>query len=54
MKKNQYKNGKKHGLWESYYSNGEVYYKGNYKDDKQDGYWEPYNNGNHLINQFHI
>lgn len=42
MKKNQYKDGKKHGLWKSYYSNGEVYYKGNYKNGEAHGYWEDY------------
>ena len=43
MKKNQRnKDGERDGLWKSYYSNGEVYYKGNYKNGEAHGYWEDY------------
>ena len=34
--------GEKHGYWEYYYSNGQLYYKGNYLNDKRHGYWEYY------------
>ena len=40
---NQYTHdGKKTGIWGSYYDNGQLRYKGSYKDDKQDGIWEYY------------
>ena len=40
---NQYNtNGKKHGYWEEYYSNGNLHYKGNYTNGKIHGYWEQY------------
>jgi antitoxin component YwqK of YwqJK toxin-antitoxin module len=39
--------GEKHGYWEDYYDNGNLYSKGNYVDGKQHGYWEYYwSNGN--------
>jgi antitoxin component YwqK of YwqJK toxin-antitoxin module len=39
--------GEKHGYWERYYGDGQLYYKGNYVDGKQHGYWEDYySNGN--------
>ena len=38
---------KQHGYWESYWNNGNLWYKGNYVDGKQHGYWEIYyDNGN--------
>ena len=41
MKKNQYnKDGKPHGYWEAYHSNGKLSYKANYKDGNLHGYWE--------------
>ena len=33
------KNGKKNGLWEYYYEDGQLRDKGNYKDGKEDGPW---------------
>lgn len=42
MKKNQYKDGKKDGLWEEYHYNGNISNKGYYKDGERDGYWEFY------------
>jgi antitoxin component YwqK of YwqJK toxin-antitoxin module len=39
--------GEKHGYWEDYYSNGNLYYKGTYVDGYRHGYWEYYwGNGN--------
>jgi len=39
--------GKRHGYWEYYHYNGNLFYKGNYVNDKRDGYWEYYHsNGN--------
>ena len=32
----------RHGLWEYYYSNGQLHYKGNYTNGKIDGLWEGY------------
>ena len=47
MIKNQYKNDKPHGLWEYYYANSKVCFKGNYKNGKRHGLWEHYyHNGN--------
>ena len=34
--------GNKHGLWESYFSNGQLSYKGNYVNGEQHGLWESY------------
>ena len=34
--------GERHGYWESYYSNGQLKYKGNFVNGKQHGYWEYY------------
>jgi antitoxin component YwqK of YwqJK toxin-antitoxin module len=34
--------GEKHGYWESYYNNGQLWYKGNYVNGQQHGYWESY------------
>ena len=39
--------GEKHGYWESYWNNGNLWYKGNYVDGKEHGYCEVYYfNGN--------
>ena len=35
--------GKKDGLWEEYWDNGQLVYKGHYKDGKKDGLWEYFN-----------
>ena len=37
-----------HGYWETYWSNGELWYKGNFKDGKKDGYWEFYHDNGEL------
>jgi antitoxin component YwqK of YwqJK toxin-antitoxin module len=34
--------GKRHGLWEEYYSNGQLSYKGNYVNGEEHGLWERY------------
>ena len=34
--------GNSHGLWEVYWSNGQLMYKANYVNGKQHGYWEVY------------
>ena len=55
MKKNQYKDGERHGYHEAYWSNGNLWYKGYYKDGERDGYWEHYHpNGKKVIKQFYI
>jgi antitoxin component YwqK of YwqJK toxin-antitoxin module len=37
-----------HGYWESYWSNGQLRYKGNYINGKEDGYWEVYHSNGQL------
>ena len=40
---NQYDDmGFRHGYWETYYPNGQLWYKGNFKNGFRDGYWEIY------------
>ncbi len=34
--------GEKHGYWEIYFSNGQLFYKGNFVDGYEHGYWERY------------
>jgi antitoxin component YwqK of YwqJK toxin-antitoxin module len=34
--------GEKHGYWEYYYDNGQLWCKGNYINGKEHGYWEVY------------
>jgi antitoxin component YwqK of YwqJK toxin-antitoxin module len=34
--------GKREGYWEEYFSNGNVFHKGNYVNGGMDGYWEWY------------
>ena len=34
--------GEAHGSWEYYWSNGQLYYKGNYVNGNKHGYWEYY------------
>jgi len=34
------KDGKRHGLWEWYYDNGQLWYKGYYINGQEDGLWE--------------
>jgi antitoxin component YwqK of YwqJK toxin-antitoxin module len=31
-----------HGYWESYYLDGQLWFKGNYINGKKDGWWESY------------
>jgi antitoxin component YwqK of YwqJK toxin-antitoxin module len=49
-----------HGLWEKYWSNGQLEYKGNYVNSQRHGYWEEYYydgrleyKGNYVNNQQH-
>ena len=37
-----YKDGIRHGFWETFYQNGLLKNKGNYKDGKKEGLWEWY------------
>ena len=48
MEKNQYKDGNKHGYWESYSYGGHILNRGHYDDDgNRIGYWEGFHeNGN--------
>ena len=46
---NQYtEDGKKTGIWEKYYKNGQLWIKGSYKNGKQDGVWENYHDNGQL------
>ena len=42
------KDGRKEGLWEYYYDNGQLEHKGNYKDGKKEGLWECYKKNGQL------
>jgi len=49
------KDGKPHGLWEYYYSNGQLYTKGKYINGNADGLWEYYHyNGKLEIKKYYI
>jgi antitoxin component YwqK of YwqJK toxin-antitoxin module len=50
---NQYdiNTGKKEGIWEEYYSNGQLETKGLYKNNLRDGYWEEYYDNGQLWNK---
>ncbi len=41
-RKETFKDGKNHGLFERYYKNGQIDYKGNYINGKRDALWEFY------------
>ena len=44
-----------HGLWEWYYSNGQLGYKGNFINGKQDGLWEWYfSDGRLWYKEYHV
>ena len=43
------KDGKPHGYWELYYSNGQLWYKGNYVNGEYDGLWEYYHNNGKVL-----
>ena len=47
---NQYdiNTGKKEGIWEEYFDNGKLYYKGSFNNGKKDGYWEYYRDNGQL------
>ena len=49
MSKENYKNGKQHGLWECYHENGQLRSKGNYKDGERDGLMEEYAENGQLV-----
>ena len=46
-------NNQPHGYWEHYFSNGQLYYKGNYVNGNRHGYWE-YNYNGELIKIYYI
>lgn len=41
-------NGKRHGYWVLYWSNGNFCYKGNFNHGKDIGYWEMYDEDGNL------
>jgi len=52
MKKNQYnKDGKRHGYWEAYHSNGKLLSKANYKDGNLHGHHEAYYSNGKLLSK---
>jgi antitoxin component YwqK of YwqJK toxin-antitoxin module len=49
---NQYTHdGKKIGIWEEYWSNGKLWYKGSYKNGERDGIWEWYYDNGQLVSK---
>ncbi|CAB4142315.1 MORN variant [uncultured Caudovirales phage] len=40
--------GKKHGYWERYWSNGNLWEKGHYLNGEKHGYWESYHSNGEL------
>ena len=44
----KFKNGKKNGVWEWYYENGQLSTKVNYKDGEPEGFWESYHENGQL------
>ena len=38
-----FKDGRRHGLWETFHQNGLLLSKGNFKDGERDGPWESFN-----------
>jgi uncharacterized protein len=47
---NQYDyEGNKTGIWEDYWGNGKLFYKGSYKNNDLDGYWEVYHSNGQLM-----
>ena len=47
-KRNNYKDGKKDGYWESFHDNGKLSEKGNYKKGLRVGIWESYHDNGQL------
>ena len=46
---NQYnENGQRHGYWEDYWYQGQLWFKGYYVNGKLDGYWEEYHHNGQL------
>ena len=43
-----YKDGKREGLWEMFYENGQLSFRGNYKNGKQDGLLEYFDEDGNL------
>jgi antitoxin component YwqK of YwqJK toxin-antitoxin module len=41
--------GQPHGLWESYYPNGNLSFKGHYLNGQKHGYWESYHYSGQLM-----
>ena len=41
--------GERHGYWESYWSNGQLWYKGNYVNGQRHGYFESYYDNGQLM-----
>jgi antitoxin component YwqK of YwqJK toxin-antitoxin module len=39
----------RHGYWEEYHSNGQLWRKGNFVNGFEDGYWEWYNDNGQLM-----
>jgi len=47
--------GQKHGLWESYWSDGQLLRKGTYINGKRHGLWESYHENDELqTREFHL
>ena len=52
LKQGKVKDGKKDGLWETYYEDGKLSSNRNYKNGKRDGLWETYYEDGQLSRKF--
>ena len=43
LERGSIKNGRMEGSWQFYFTNGQLWMKGNHENGRQEGYWESYN-----------
>lgn len=43
--------GQRDGYWETYFDNGNIFYKGNYINGLATGYWETYNEDGSILDK---
>jgi len=46
--------GQPHGFWKQYFSNGQLWSKGNWVNDEKHGYWEWYHDGDMYMKEYCI
>ena len=47
--RDNWRDGKLHGLWEEWYENGQMYWRGNYKDGKRHGLDERWHKNGQMV-----